>query len=602
MQKAELELMILSSKSKSNPDYKFNRLYRWLFKEEMFLKAYAKIHNKEGNMTEGTDKTTIDGFNIEKVRKIIELLKQEKYYPNPVLRIYIPKKNGKKRPLGIPSFYDKLVQEVIREILEAIYEPIFSDNSHGFRPNKSCQTALHQIKSNGKGTSWIIEGDIEGFFDNINHEIIINILKRKIDDGRFLELIGRFLKAGYMEDRKKYQTWSGTPQGGIISPILANIYLNELDIYMKNIMEKNNIGIIRRDNVEYRRINSRRFYLRKRGMYAEADECLDKLRKLNRLDMMDPNYRRVKYIRYADDFLVLVWGPKTLAENIKKDIGNFLKDSLKLKLSEEKTLITNIGTNRVKFLGYEISKSKENTKLTEVNGVKKRLTNGTIQLLVPNKVISDKLKMFTSNGKSVHHNARVNLPVLDIISQYNAEIRGLYNYYCLATDVSTKVGKFKYYHYFSLVKTIARKEKTSVAKVIDKYGIDVPRKDSPGTRKVIGVKYKTKNGEKELIYFNESLSKKDKPQKDVLDTIPVVAHRCQLIDRLNSNECELCGKKKDDKTQIEVHHIRKLKDIKDKYSKRGKKIPEWVLTMCRINRKTLILCKDCHIKLHNGSL
>ena len=602
MQRAELVLTILRDKSKENPNYRFQRLYRHLFNKDFYFKAYSKIYNKEGNMTEGTDKETIDGFSIENIEKLIEKLKNETYYPKPVRRVYIPKKNGKKRPLGIPNFYDKLVQEVIREILEAIYEPNFNDNSHGFRPNRSCHTALHQIKTTCKGASWVIEGDIEGFFDNINHDVIINLLNNKIDDGRFIELIKRFLMAGYMEDKKRYETWSGTPQGGIISPILANIYLNELDNYMEDIIQNNTLGKVRRANPEYNRLNSKRCYLNKKGNYEEAEECLKQLRNLHRLDMMDESYRRVKYIRYADDFLIFIWGSKNLAEDIKHKIATFLNEDLKIQLSNEKTLITNLNDRRVNFLGYEIAKTRENSKITNVNGVGKRMANNTIQLLVPSKVVKEKIKPFISNGKSVHHNARINLPALDIISQYNSEIRGIYNYYCLATDVSTKIGEFKYYHYFSLAKTLARKEKTSVKQIIDKYGIEVKRKDGTGTRKVIGINYETKSGTHTLTYFNDSIKKIDKPLGDVNDIICKVKEgHSQLIERLNANQCELCGKT-GNTNEFEVHHIRKLKDVKMKYSKRGSRVPSWVLQMCKMNRKTLILCKKCHIDLHNGNI
>ncbi|MDR7871401.1 MAG: group II intron reverse transcriptase/maturase [Tissierellaceae bacterium] len=602
MQKAELVLTMLSEKSRVNPDYKFNRLYRNLFNEDFYLRAYGKIYNKEGNLTEGTDGRTIDGFSIERIYKLIEELKTEKYKPKPVKKVNIPKTSGETRPIGIPSFDDKLVQEIVRQILEAIYEPNFNDNSHGYRPNRSPHTALYQIKKTCRGASWVIKGDIDNFFDNIDHEKLLDILKERIDDGRFINLIDKFLKAGYMEYKHKYETWSGTPQGGIISPILSNIYLDKLDSFLDYIILNNTLGDIRSDNKEYARLNGKRHYAKKTGNIEVAEEYLKAMRKMNRLDPMDENFRRVKYIRYADDFLVFVWSSKEVTIDIKDKIRDFLSSELRLNLNEEKALVTNLGDKNVRFLGYEISKSKDNNKLTNVNGVKKRTVNGTIQLLVPSDVITEKLKPFTKNGKSIHHNARINLPILDLINQYNSEIRGLYYYYNLATDVSTKIGKFRYYHYYSLAKTIARKEKSSVKKVIDKYAINVNLKQKTGTRKIIGVKYNTPEGEKVLTYFNESLSKQNSPSSYVKDTIyEVYENRCQLIDRLNANKCELCGYKGDTK-EFEVHHIRKLKDIKQKYSKRGSNIPEWVLTMSRMNRKTLVLCIKCHKNLHNGNL
>ena len=278
MQKAETVLSILKQKSKQDESHRYDRIYRNLFNEDFFLRAYQKIHAKQGNMTPGTDGTTIDGFSRKQISQLIELLKWERYQPKPVRRTYIPKKNGKMRPLGIPAFADKLVQEVVRQILEAIYEPIFSDNSHGFRPNRSCHTALYQIKSTCRGTNWVIEGDITGCFDHIDHEILLKILSKKIDDGRFLELIRKFLKAGYLEFNQKYNSLSGTPQGGIISPILANIYLHEFDKFMEGISAEYTKGKQRRPYREYQILQYKRNRAKKKGNQEQADEYLRQIR------------------------------------------------------------------------------------------------------------------------------------------------------------------------------------------------------------------------------------------------------------------------------------------------------------------------------------
>ena len=605
MQRAEVVLSMLSQKSAQNSKYVFDRLYRNLFNPDFYQLAYSNVYAKEGNMTEGVDGETIDGFNTQKVEKIIAQLKQETYYPKPVKRTYIPKKDGKLRPLGIPTFQDKLVQEVIRLLLQAVYEPVFKDTSHGFRPNKSCHTALTQLKTTCKGTNWVIEGDIKGFFDNINHVKLLEILSRKISDGRFLNLISKFLKAGYMEFKQVHNSLTGTPQGGIVSPILANIYLHELDVFMEQTCNQLTAQKrARKRSQAYMELNMARFLARKNRAYEQAEAILKQMRIMPSQDPFDPDYIKVKYTRYADDFLVMIIGSKELAERIREEIRDFLMQELQLELSMEKTLITNLSSQRVRFLGYEIAKTRENTVLTENTlGVKKRAANETIQLLVPGDVIREKLKPFVKNGKAIHHNARINVPLLDLITQYNAEIRGLYNYYCLATDVSKKLGKYRYYHYYSLLKTVARKEQCSIAQVIGKYGVDVKLKQKTGTRKVFGVTYQTKEGTKTLTYFNESIKKKDKPQEGKIAqgimevTIP---QRHQIIDRLRANECELCGYKSSDGSKFEVHHIRKLKDIKQKYSKRGDHIPTWVLAMCSLRRKTLVVCKTCHGAIHSG--
>jgi group II intron reverse transcriptase/maturase len=605
MQNAEVVLSMLGQKSLQNSEYVFDRLYRNLFNPDFYMLAYSNIYAREGNMTEGVDKSTIDGFNTQKVQEIITLLKTETYYPKPVRRTYIPKKNGPFRPLGIPSFQDKLVQEVVRLLLQAIYEPLFKDTSHGFRPGKSCHTALVQVKTTCKGTNWVIEGDIRGFFDNIHHGKLLEILSRKMSDGRFLHLIERFLNAGYMEFRHVQYSLTGTPQGGIVSPILANIYLHEVDVFMEKVCnQRSTHGTVRKRYEPYKELTSKRFVAREKGEYEQANEILKEMRTMPSQDPFDADYIKVKYTRYADDFLVMIIGSKDLAEQIREEIRVFLQQELQLELSAEKTLITHLNDQRVRFLGYEIAKTRENTALTENTlRVKKRAANETIQLLVPGDVIREKLKPFVSNDKAVHHNARINLPLLDLLTQYNAEMRGLYTYYCLATDVSTKLGKFRYYHYFSLLKTVARKEKCSVAQVLNTYGVDVKLKQKTGTRKVFGVSYQTKEGPKTLTYFNDSIKKKDKPQEGkiaqgLLEII--IPGRHQIIDRINAKECELCGQQSDDASTFEVHHIRKLKDIKQQYSRRGDHVPNWVLKMCTMRRKTLVVCKPCHNAIHSG--
>jgi len=603
MQKAEVVLSMLAQKSTQDSTFVFDRLYRNLFNPDLFMLAYSNIHAKEGNMTQGVDESTIDGFNTAKVEEIVSLLRLETYYPKPVRRTYIPKKNGTQRPLGIPTFTDKLVQEAIRLMLQAIYEPMFKDTSHGFRPGKSCHTALVQIKTTCKGTNWVIEGDIQGFFDHIDQAKLLEILSRRICDGRFLHLIDKFLKAGYMEFKQVHNSLTGTPQGGIVSPILANIYLHELDVFMESLCERYSTQGTRKRYQPYQELNLQRYHARKREEYELAEDILQKMRTMPSVDPYDQDYIKAKYTRYADDFVVMISGSKDLAVQMRSEIREFLRE-LRLELNMEKTLITNLATQRVPFLGYEIAKTRENTAITkDTLGRKKRTANETIQLLVPGEVIREKLQPFVANGKAVHHNARINLPLLDLVTQYNAEIRGLYNYYCLATDVSTKMGKFRYFHYHSLLKTVARKEKCSMAQVLDKYGVDVKLKQKTGTRKLFGITYQTKEGMKTLTYFNDSIKKKEKPLegKAAHGIIEVaIPQRHQILDRINAKKCELCGHESANASDVEVHHVRKLKDIKQKYAKRGDNVPNWVLALSSLNRKTLVVCKTCHDSIHTG--
>jgi hypothetical protein len=368
---------------------------------------------------------------------------------------------------------------------------------------------------------------------------------------------------------------------------------------MDEIISKNTKGKNRKHNPEYERLRGKRYTAMRNNNLEEVKRLTIILQSILTTDPMDSNFTRVRYVRYADDFVIAVIGSKEMAKGIKEGVAKFIKDNLNLELNEDKTLITNIATEKANFLGYEFTKAHNNTKMVkDKKGNKKRSINGQIQLLVPHKVINQKIKGFTSNGKSSVFKPRLKLPVLDIISEYNAEIRGLYNYYCLAHNVSKRLYKFKYYHYFSMLHTIARKENISVKKVIKKYGIDVPVKDGTGTRRVVGMKYRTKKGGKVITYFNDSIVRKDFAEKIVLDSFGYgVPFHAQLITRLNANQCELCGSDEN----VEVHHVRKLKDIKDKYKKRGTRIPNWVLVMSQMNRKTLIVCKNCHWNIHRGN-
>ena len=254
-----------------------------------------------------------------------------------------------------------------RRLLESIYEPQFSVHSHGFRPNLSCHTALKEIRNTFTGTRWFIEGDIKGFFDNIDHHVLIGILRKKIQDEKFINLIWKFLRAGYVEDWVFHKTYSGAPQGGIISPLLSNIYLNELDQYVEQYIENYNKGDKRTHNIAYhnlaskiakRKTNNKRDWStlteeQKEERLKELKALYKELQSHDSKDLFDPNYRRLKYVRYADDFILGVIGSKKEAEQIKHDLKTFLKEHLKLELSDEKTLITHSKKN-ASFLGYDI--------------------------------------------------------------------------------------------------------------------------------------------------------------------------------------------------------------------------------------------------------
>lgn len=596
--------VVLNSLEGKDENYVFHRLYRNLFNKDFYLIAYDNIYAKEGNMTEGSDGKTIDGMSLSRIEKIINKLQDQSYQPNPARRTYIPKKNGKLRPLGIPSIDDKLVQEVLRMILNSIYDKHFSDRSHGFRPNRSCHTALEQVQATFTGAKWWVEGDIEGFFDNIDHHVLINILRRRIKDERFINLIWKFLKAGYIEDWQFNNTYSGTPQGGIISPILANIYLNELDRYVEEYKEKFDKGKKRKRSHEYKMASQRLYRARKKFKEVEetlseeerekAIENIKKLRKeIDKLPCTDPfdkSFRRIQYVRYADDFLISVIGSKKEAEQIKADLTVFLTEKLNLSLSQEKTLITH-ASSKAKFLGYEVHIGKNDNSSKDKNGVSMRRYNNAVNLSLPKETWINKLFQIGAikyakdkkSFKAMHRRYLVNNDDLEIISVYNAEIRGLYNYYRLARDVHM-LNDFRFWMRWSLLKTYANKYKSTASKMAEKFNVHGE----------IGIKYNTKRGEKICFFHNEPIGKSEtlaKPEVDVIPNNLRYSSTTSLIDRLKAGKCEWCGS---ENSPVEIHHVRKLNALE------GKK--QWEKHMIARNRKTLALCIPCHKKLHRGLL
>lgn len=599
MEKSERVIKALSDHSQSS-DYKYERLYRYLFSEEMFAVAYQRIYAKQGNMTPGTDGKTIDEMSLERIERLIVSLKDESYQPHPARRVYIPKKNGKKRPLGIPSFEDKLVQEVVRLLLEAIYEGHFEGTSHGFRPHRSCHTALGMIQKSFAGAKWFIEGDIKGFFDNIDHNVLISILRERISDERFLRLIRKFLNAGYVEDWKYNKTYSGTPQGGIISPMLANIYLDKFDKYIKEYAAKFRKGDRRSINPEYWRLNNKKNWLKKK-LQKTSDEQIRKsyLYEIAQLskqmlstphkDAMDADFRRMQYVRYADDFLISVIGSKSECETIKADITQFMREQLKLELSDEKTLITH-AQDKAKFLGYEIFIRKSDAVKRNKDGVLKRDFNGAVVLTLNSAVIQKKLTEYNAlevrniDGKDIWWSKprRYMTPMKpeDILAQYNAETRGLYNYYSLAANVSKECASFAFIMKMSMFKTLGWKLNTSARKVRQKYQKDkdfvIPYNDAKGKQKY-------------RVFYNEGFKKRN-AQFDVdYDKLPQTMYvpYPSLVERLKDGRCELCGKE----GKVVMHHVRTLTKLKGNN--------EWEKLMLKRHRKTLVVCEDCNSMIQN---
>lgn len=586
MREAETVLGIIHQRGQKRSP--LNDIYRQLFNPTLYLQAYGRLYRNHGAMTKGSTNETVDGMSLEKINRIIEQLKQETYRWKPARRIHIPKKNGKLRPLGIPSWSDKLLQEVIRTLLEAYYEPQFCNSSHGFRQKRGCHTALQEIKHVWHGTKWFIEGDIKGCFDNIDHNILMNILREDIKDNRFIRLIENLLDTGYLEKWNYHPTLSGAPQGGVISPLLANIYLNQLDKYVyENIIPHYQKGKKRQHNREYDRISNMIYAYRRNNKLSEAKELEKVRRTLSTLDPEDPGYRRLRYVRYADDFLLGFVGPKAEANEIKEQIRWFLDDKLKMKLSEEKTLITHATTEKALFLGYHISVTYCDTKITS----KKRSINGGISLRIPNKFIHARKGFYMRNGKPIHRMERTHETDYSIMSRYQSEYRGFVQYYQYADNIAW-LNTLHWTMQTSLLKTLAHKHKASVNKMSRKYKSTVVTAHGP--RKCLEVQLKREDKSHLIARFG-GIPLVVGSQRDIKDDYlgRKSLGRTELVSRLLAQKCEVCKSTQ----EIEVHHIRKLADLE----KKGRKSkPEWVKLMASRQRKTMVVCRKCHDDIHAG--
>jgi group II intron reverse transcriptase/maturase len=590
MQTAETVLAVIHDRGQRG--LPLEELYRQLFNPNLFLSAYARLYANQGAMTPGSNAETVDGMSQYKINNIINTLRYERYRWKPVKRVYIPKKNGKRRPLGLPTWSDKVVQEVIRALLQAYFEPTFSDHSHGFRPGRGPHTALSEIADQWKGTHWFIEGDISQCFDRLDREVMLTILHEKIHDNRFLRLLENMLKAGYLEDWKWHATLSGCPQGGVVSPALSNVYLDKLDKFVETeLLPHYNRGKLRRPNPPYKAL-SRQIAQAKHRHDSKRVQALRKQRRHYPVsDPNDPNYRRLRYIRYADDFLLGFSGPKAEAEEIKLKIRDFLRNELKLELSEEKTLITHAITGAAKFLGYEIVSQHDDTKLDRRGW---RGMNRTIGLRLPAQVVTNKSKPYLKKGQPAARPEMLHNSDYAIVTQYQAEYRGVVQYYLLAVNVYW-LNRLHWLMETSLLKTLANKYRTTVSQIAHKY--KATTQTPQGIRKCLKVVVEREEGKKPLQAIFGGIPLKRHKQAVMVDQNPAPfrTERSELLKRVLADKCELC-----ESTQhIEVHHIRKLADLKQKGRKEK---PRWVQLMAAKQRKTLVVCRSCHDLIHAGKI
>jgi len=583
MQPAEVVLSVLRERGRNG--LPCTQLYRQLFNKELYLLAYGNIYSNKGAMTPGASEETADGMSGDKIDQIIEAMRREKYRFSPARRVYIPKKNGKLRPLGMPAWSGKLAGEVVRLLLEALYEPQFSDSSHGFRRFRGCHTALREINNTWTGTAWFVEGDISDCFGSLDHEILLRILAEKIHDNRFLRLIRNMLKAGYLEDWEYHDTLSGVPQGGTASPILSNIYLHKLDEFVeRELIPQYTRGATRAANPAYRQADALLRRARRRGDRAEARRLALEMRTLPSTDPMDPGYRRLKYIRYADDVLLGFTGPKAEAEQIKAKLAGFLRETLGLELNQDKTLITHARSQRARFLGYHITVQHSSTKIS--NG--RRSANGKIARKVPPDVIRAQCARYRQHGKPWHRPRLQNLDDYDIVRAYGAEYRGVVNYYLLAQD-AWRLRTLRWHAEVSMLKTLALKHQSTVSKMAARHKAKVITGDGPRT---CFEARRKRRGKPDLVArFGGIILRQDR-RAVITDPAParVRVPRKELLARLRQRECELC----ETGTTVAVHQVAGLKEL----GKPGPGQPAWAALMAKMRRKTLIICAPCHDWIH----
>jgi group II intron reverse transcriptase/maturase len=546
-----------------------DKLYNILYDKEMYLVAYHKLKSKPGNMTPGINPTTLDGFSSEVIEDIIKSLKDGTFKFLPGRRVYIPKANGDKRPLTIAPPRDKLVQECIRMILEAIYEPSFSEYSHGFRPNKSCHTALRAIKQKFVMAKWFIEGDISKCFDTIDHNKLMEVLSVRIVDKRFLDLIRKALKAGYMEFNRYSNSIAGTPQGSIVSPLLANIYLSKLDNFVAELKVKFDKGTKATINPVYNRLARSK----ERAKTIEEKLKIHKLllqvsSKLN----IDPNFKKLEYVRYADDWIIGVRGSKEDCVILMNRIKDFLKSELNLELSETKTKITNANKEHAEFLSVRIKRSGHETYTVRKHNLSRNVKN--MRLTAPLDKVTKKL---TSNGFIKENKPYPKFIWMQetkdaIILLYNSVYRGIIQYYRFADNFNELSSKVHYTLKNSCARLLTAKFKAKTqGEIYAKYGKNMKGKDKHGfTNIVLGINtaaFNVKTDEILLKSFAGGISKAS----------------------LEGLTCSIC----DSNYRVEMHHVRMMKDLNPKAREIDK-------IMAKKNRKQIPLCRECHMKHHNN--
>ena len=436
----------LATWSTADRQRKFDRLLRIMADRSWLAEAARITLASRGARTpgiDGVDKQAMEAelpLELERIRA--ELLAGD-YQPLPARRVYIPKANGKQRPLGIPSLRDRIVQRAMLMVMEPIWESDFHRLSYGFRPERSVHHAIRTVKfqlqdgAYGVGR-WVIEGDLASYFDTVHHRLLMRCLRKRIRDRRFLNLIWRTIKAGHV-DRNLFRAASeGVPQGGVISPLLSNVVLNEFDQWLEaRYLSKK----ARKDRWAWN------FGIQQQRPIAVRENRQWK--------------PAVAYCRYADDFVVIVKGTKAQAMAVREECRAFLEGELKLTMNMEKTHVTHVNDGFT-FLGHRI--------------VRKRGPRGTMRPVTT--IPRDKLRNFAARlAKELSGNHSEN--TIDLIERLNRRVAGWANFYRYTDYTAVMYGKLDRIVFWKLAHWLARKHRTSIKSLMRQW----VRRPADGTAK-----------------------------------------------------------------------------------------------------------------------
>ena len=591
---------ILAIRKLSQKDKKWihRDIFRILNKDEIWIAAYEKLKGNKGAMTPGSSEETMDGMSLERLKRLQSEVCSGKHKFKPVKLIYIPKADGRRRPLGLPTANDKIVQEVMRIILDAIYEPVFVNESFGFRAGLGCHDALSHVEKKFRWVDYVIEGDIEQAYPTIDHKILMKILQKRIDDRRFMNLVWKLLKCGVLDEERIQCSRMGVPQGSIVSPILADIYYHELDEFVYTLKDKYDTPISEQNKLKspaYKtlehKISKISEKMRLHDPQSTERELLAKELKTLRAerlqtDSLKDKTIRIEYVRYADDWMIGVSGNRKLAYEIKENVSNFMKNYLAQNIHPLKTKVTNLRKGNVHFLGYEIFLPK-NRPISSYKGKGvKTIRRGQPRLRfdVP---VAKLTKRYAERGylkqkpKGVRPISRSSYTVLEdhvIVSHYRSLWLGIFNYY----SGCTKRGRLQYIHYLlhmSCAMTLGHRHRMSCSKIFKKHGKTLTVKIE-STGKKVSFPYKTswKINERKWLHGKKV-------------EIPNNRHVKNLVSSSSLGlPCAICDS---DEGPIEMHHVKHVR-------KQGFRYKGFHHQMALLNRKQIPLCKCCHKNVHAG--